>query len=658
MRYIGGKTLLLDKIKTVVDVHCSDTKPDAKNKIFCDLFSGTGVVARFFKQDYQIIANDMLYFPYIVTCAGIENNTVPSFLKLRKTGIIDPITFLDTLKSRSLKNCFIAKNYSPHGEAKRMYLSKENALRIDIIRQQIEIWKNDSLLTGKEYRYLLASLLEGVPFISNITGTYGAYLKHWDKRALKRFSMAHPNVIDNGRKNICYNQNANELIKKISGDILYIDPPYNTRQYLPNYHVLETIARYDAPEILGVTGLRPYNDLKSDYCIKQNAESAFESLIMDADFKHIIISYSDDGLLKPKTILDILNHYCKGGKAQLITVPYLRYKGKQPQQKKEHNEYIFYAQKQTKKILFNNIIGASASINNSTKKEKSILQKKQFIKSPMNYIGGKYKILPQLFEHFPHKIDTFLDLFAGGFNVSVNVNTKKTLCNDMNHKVVNMVHLFCNEDIDAILHRINEKINEYKLSKDNEHGYKAFRNYYNATGNPIDLFTLSCFSFNYQFRFNNNLEFNNPFGRNRSYFSQVTKQNLILFIEEMRRKNLKFYANDFREISLRGLGKNDFIYCDPPYLITTGTYNDGKRGFHDWTETEEKDLYATLDEANKNNIRFALSNVFVHKNQENRILKNWAKKYRIHYINADYSNCNYQAKQRNSKTIEVLVTNY
>jgi len=129
-------------------------------------------------------------------------------------------------------------------------------------------------------------------------------------------------------------------------------------------------------------------------------------------------------------------------------------------------------------------------------------------------------------------------------------------------------------------------------------------------------------------------------------------------MEEMKHKNLEFYTRDFREMPFSELAVRDFIYCDPPYLITTGTYNDGKRGFHDWTETEEKDLYAVLDEAHKKNIRFALSNVFAHKNQENRILQNWAKKYHVHYINADYSNCNYQSKQRDSKTVEVLVTNY
>jgi adenine-specific DNA-methyltransferase len=240
------------------------------------------------------------------------------------------------------------------------------------------------------------------------------------------------------------------------------------------------------------------------------------------------MSYSDDGLLTPDTILAILSRHCKGGAAHLEKNPYMRYKGKQPQEKKEHNEYIFYAKKQKNVSLYAGIINAAIVISDNTK-QKYIAQKKQFIKSPMNYIGGKYKILPQLFEYFPHEVDTFVDLFADGFNVSANVDAARTVCNDMNYKVVEMVRLLCYADADAVLRRINEKIAEYKLSKENESGFKAFRDYYNATGNPIDLFTLSCFSFNYQFRFNSSLEFNNPFGRNRSCFSEMTKQNLLLF---------------------------------------------------------------------------------------------------------------------------------
>ena len=126
----------------------------------------------------------------------------------------------------------------------------------------------------------------------------------------------------------------------------------------------------------------------------------------------------------------------------------------------------------------------------------------------------------------------------------------------------------------------------------------------------------------------------------------------------MKQKNLEFYTRDFRKISIDGLGETDFIYCDPPYLITNGSYNDGNRGFHDWGEDEEKGLYEFLDRANEKGIRFALSNVFEHKGIENVILKEWAKKYHIHFIDSNYSNCSYQLKDKKTTTVEVLITNY
>lgn len=648
MRFIGSKVNLLENIKQVIDENC-----DGINEVFCDIFSGTGAVARCFKPYYQIISNDILYFSHVLTAATIENNHVPEFAKLKKNGIEDPIAYLESEPiTCSLINGFITEEYSPKGQAGRMYLTETNAERIDFIRNTIEAWKDKKWIDSYEYKYLLACLIEGVPFVSNTTGTYGAYLKQWDKRAFKRFEMFKLSVCDNGRRNICYNEDANELIKKISGDILYIDPPYNDRQYLPNYHVLETIAKYDYPTVKGVTGVRPYTNEKSSYCIKAKVKEAFDDLIKNADFKHIVISYSDDGLLTVDEIKEILSKYCIADSIKKYDIPYARYKAKLEQSKKEHSEYIFYAKKQLDREY------TRIAVQPVRRKKADSIDKKRFIKSPMNYIGGKYKLLPQIMPLFPKDIKTFVDLFAGGFNVSVNVDAQKTICNDLNYLVVEMVRTFSYADIDIILKRIDEKIAEYGLSKENEEGFKAFRDFYNANHNPIDLFTLSCFSFNYQFRFNSNKEYNNPFGRNRSQFSETTRQNLILFMDEMKKKNLEFFSRDFREIPLSRLGNGDFIYCDPPYLITNGSYNDGNRGFHDWGEDEERALYAYLDQADSQGIKFALSNMIKHKGTDNTILSQWAKKYKIHYIDSDYSNCNYQFKNKDSETLEVLVTNY
>lgn len=647
MRFIGCKTNLLNEISRVIQENC-----DGTDKVFCDIFSGTGAVSRFFKPKYKIISNDMMFFSHILTAATIEINHLPNFKRLKEEGITDPLNFLEIAPVRATDYGYVTETFSPVGKAGRMYFNEENAERIDFIRETIELWKQREWINQSEYKYLLACLIEGIPFVSNITGTYGAYLKKWDKRALKHFELQRLEVYDNKQRNICYNEDANDLIRKISGDILYIDPPYNERQYLPNYHVLETIAKNDKPNVAGVTGIRDYSGQKSKYCMKSQVYEAFKDLLSNADFKHIIISYSNDGLLTQNQIEELLRSTCIANTVKVYKIGYSRYKSKIQTQQDQHFEYLFYARKKE------NVIDVGAK---TVEMPKSILVtgKRRFIKSPMNYIGGKYKLLPQLMDLFPKNINTFVDLFAGSFTVTANVKAKNYICNDINYKVVEMVRTLCYADIEVVLARIHSKIKEYGLSKTNDDGYKRFREFYNLNNNPIDLFTLSCFSFNYQFRFNNQLEYNNPFGRNRSQYSDVTEKNLIAFVEEMKQRNIEFYSRDFRQLSASHLGKDDFIYCDPPYLITTGSYNDGNRGFRDWKEEEEKDLLKWLDQAALQGAKFALSNMFSHSGKNNDILIEWAKKYNIHYIDSDYSNCNYQLKDKaNANSIEVVITNY
>ena len=285
-----------------------------------------------------------------------------------------------------------------------------------------------------------------------------------------------------------------------------------------------------------------------------------------------------------------------------------------------------------------------------------IVSRRKFLKSPLNYIGGKYKLLPQLIEFFPEKINTFVDLFSGGFNVGINVDCNKVVCNDMNTFIIDLYKELYSKPIDETLNKITGRINEYGLSKENEEAFKKFRNYYNKTKEPIDLYTLSCYSFNYQFRFNNNKEYNNPFGRNRSQFSDNMKSNLILFTEKLKSMNVEFLSEPFDKVDLSRLNSEDFVYCDPPYLITTGSYNDGNRGFKDWKEEEEIQLYKVLDELNKRKVKFAWSNVIEHKGKENILLKEWSKKYKTIYLTSDYSNSSYNTKR--DKSIEVLIINY
>ena len=285
----------------------------------------------------------------------------------------------------------------------------------------------------------------------------------------------------------------------------------------------------------------------------------------------------------------------------------------------------------------------------------------KLISSPMNYIGGKYKLLPQILTLFPKNIETFVDLFCGGCNVGINVTAKKIIFNDNLTYLIELYRKFDSLNIEEILNHIDNRINQFNLSLTNKDGYLELRKLYNSEKNPLDLFVLVAYSFNHQIRFNNSHEFNNPFGKARSCFNEHMKNNLLDFLNTLNKNSVDFTSFNFDEFNFSGLSSNDFVYCDPPYLITTGTYNDGKRGFTGWSETEERKLLKILDSLNEKKVSFALSNVLNHKGKENLILKNWIKEnnYFISYISKNYANSNYHTIDRNkNSTVEVLITNY
>lgn len=285
----------------------------------------------------------------------------------------------------------------------------------------------------------------------------------------------------------------------------------------------------------------------------------------------------------------------------------------------------------------------------------------KFIKSPLNYIGGKYKILPQILPLFPKDINRFVDLFAGGANVSLNVEANKVIINDNLTYIVDLYKKLQKTSEKNILKHINKRIEMYSLSLTNQVGYLELRAEYNKTKDPLDLFVLIAYSFNHQIRFNSSHEFNNPFGKNRSCYNSSIEYNLKSFIKKLQNIDVEFYSTDFDKFDISFLNANDFVYCDPPYLITTGTYNDGKRGFTGWGEKEELALLRKLDKLNSMGVSFALSNVIQHKGRVNSLLKKWLDnnpEYLINSIDINYSNSNYHAKNKDKMTTEVLITNY
>lgn len=279
----------------------------------------------------------------------------------------------------------------------------------------------------------------------------------------------------------------------------------------------------------------------------------------------------------------------------------------------------------------------------------------EYVKSPLNYTGGKYKLLPQLLELFPKQVNTFVDLFAGGGNVSVNVKAEKVVFNDLMWQVPEMLQEFKKIGVEESLRKIDGYIGSYDLSKENKEGYLALRELYNkGKSDPLMLYTLICYSFNNQIRFNNKGAYNMPFGKDRSSFNPTLREKFIIFVQRLQSMEIQFSSKDFRELDLDTLGENDFVYCDPPYLITVASYNENGG----WGEQAERDLLAKLDTLDKAGVKFGLSNVFESKGKENIILKEWAKGYTVHYLDHTYSNCSYHKKDKQSKDIEVFITNY
>ena len=250
MRYLGNKTKLLGFIESVIE------KYGIEGEVFADLFSGTSSVGDYFKDRYTILANDYMGFASVIAKAKLMNAGEPAFEGFCKKYGMSPFLWLNQKEYEASSECFIYNNYTPVGG--RMYFTESNALRIDGMRIDIENLYQEGSVTEAEYMYLLASLLESVLKVSNTSGTYQAFFKFWEQRSLKELVIEPLELCEKELHgvNTVYNEDTNQLVRRISGDIAYIDPPYTITQYTNSYHILETITRYDAPGIFGKTGRR------------------------------------------------------------------------------------------------------------------------------------------------------------------------------------------------------------------------------------------------------------------------------------------------------------------------------------------------------------------------------------------------------------------
>lgn len=267
-RYLGNKFKLLSFIREIIEKKCKGYRS------ICDIFAGTGVVGSEFNEEgTKIINNELLYSNYVSLCAWLSPE------QFDRTKITEYIQMLNDI--RPVKENYVSQNFGG------TYFTIENARKIGAIRERIEALS----LNFKEKCILLTSLLYAIDKVANTCGHYDAFRRTLD--TIMPIKLLIPDIQQGKNKqNEIYNEDANQIIRKIKADVLYIDPPYNSRHYCDSYHLLENIIRWEKPEAFGVAKKMLRDDLKSQYCLR-TAPRAFDDLISNANCKYILVSYNN-----------------------------------------------------------------------------------------------------------------------------------------------------------------------------------------------------------------------------------------------------------------------------------------------------------------------------------------------------------------------------
>ena len=636
-RYLGNKYKLLDFIAGTVARECVGVNTVA------DIFAGTGAVASAFS-DKKIITNDFLYSNFISNYAWFSAE------QYDREKIEHILLYYNAVQPEE-------DNYMSYNFADTFF-SLSDCRKIGFVREDIESKYRANKINERERAILITSLLYAMDKIANTCGHYDAYIK--GATFSKSLELCLPCASNtNNENNQCYCEDTNQLVERIEADLVYIDPPYNSRQYCDAYHLLENVARWEKPEVKGVALKMDRSHLKSKYCTS-NATKAFEELIAKIKAKYIVLSYNN-----------------------------MANKGNDRSNAKISDEDIMriLSRKGRVKVFSEDHKAFSAGKSNIVDNQERLFlcecydsKKKDLIQSPLNYTGGKYKLLPQILPHFPHDINCFIDLFSGGGNVGINVPCNKVVFNDNNSLLRYMFGTFKNLDKQVTLEMIDSIIEHYGLSNSDKFGYEYYgcnsgeglakyngerylklRDDFNHNANLeynyyVMLYVMIVYAFNNQIRFNKKGEFNLPVGKRD--FNKKMREKLSAFIDRLKSGDYKFESFDFRELPNEDWDKKTFVYADPPYLIACATYNEQDG----WNENLEKELHAYLDKLNERGIKFALSNVLQSKGKKNYVLQEWLNKnvdkYRVIYLDYSYSNASYHIKERNQKTDEVLIVNY
>ncbi|HQD39956.1 MAG TPA: DNA adenine methylase [Bacillota bacterium] len=314
-KYIGSKAALLDFIcKTIEEV-----AGDLESCTFLDPFAGTGVVAAAFAgKAKEVIASDLLYANYAANraflCTTEENADLDKVVRL-----------IHQLNQLEGEEGYVVEHYGG------TYFTLENAQRIQAVRERIAFWQQEALITEQEFYILLTSLLYAVDKVANTCGQYDSYLKNLGQPPFSSsgvhlvdglvYSRLHLHPLAVSLKGNCqvFCRDANQLVAELPAEILYLDPPYNTRQYCDNYHVLENIARWQKPPTFGKTRKFDRRGLRSRYSQRRHAAEAFRELVERARCRYLFLSYNSEGIISDEEILAVLR---KKGKVAVREEPY------------------------------------------------------------------------------------------------------------------------------------------------------------------------------------------------------------------------------------------------------------------------------------------------------------------------------------------------
>lgn len=299
MRYIGSKRWCLERLFRLVQREL----PSATS--ICDPFAGTCTIPRYFKsRGFKVVTGDMLRLSYAFQVASIQLNRPPRFTRLSQYlnlnhGNRNAFGVLRVLNSLQGRHGWLTNNFSLAGTERRKFFTVANARRIDAVRLTIRRWQEQGHISSEEKWYLLACLLDEVDRVANTAGTYYAYLRSFYRKAKRPLLLRPVAMFDNGKRNAVHCSDAQEVVNNSQADVLYLDPPYNERDYGAYYHLPELLATDTPTQVVGISG-RPQRRLiaRSRFCSRASAADALSGVLKAAQAKLIILHYSTKGLVK------------------------------------------------------------------------------------------------------------------------------------------------------------------------------------------------------------------------------------------------------------------------------------------------------------------------------------------------------------------------